>query len=79
MKKPFPALCKDCKYSTPKIGFTWNNLCLNPKVVSKDPWAMSNNFEGGINGSMCNEERSRKSWFAPCGMKGKLWEPIING
>jgi hypothetical protein len=77
MKKPFPAFCKNCMYSVPEKNYEWNNLCINPKVVSKYPWALANNFEGKPNGKSCRDERSKKSWFALCGMKGKLWEPKL--
>ena len=73
-KKPFPALCKDCKYSLPEKGSEGKNLCINPKVVSRDPWALANNFEGKPNGKHCRAERDSAWFFAPCGMRGKLWE-----
>jgi len=73
-KKPFPSLCKDCKYSYPKSDYKWMNVCVNQFVISKDSWALGNNFEGRPNGKDCVDERSKRSWFAACGMRGKLWE-----
>ena len=71
--KPFPALCRDCKYAKPEPKFEWNNRCFHPKVVSHDTWALATNHEGETNGANCREER-QKRWFAPCGIHGKLWE-----
>lgn len=70
MKKPYPAFCKDCKHSKPEERSEWNLRCHNPVVNGKDRWALS-----GVNsqGSNCSDERSR-NWFAPCGMRGALWE-----
>lgn len=73
MTKPFPALCKDCKWSIAHDTRDWVLFCGNPKVNSKDPWALAGN--GTQFGSRCNEERSKRNFFAMCGMKGKLWEP----
>jgi hypothetical protein len=75
MKKPYPALCMDCKHSKPEKNYSWNNRCLHPKVVASDSWALANNNEGMPYGSNCREERQKISFFAPCGAKGKLWEP----
>lgn len=69
--KPFPALCLECKWSVPENS--WYNLCKHPAVVSKDSWALANNREGMPRYSSCEKERAKK-WFAPCGIKGKLWE-----
>ena len=74
MSKPFPALCINCKFSVPEKQISIYNLCTHPKVVSKDNYALARNFEGRTAGSSCNDERGKKSWLAPCGMKGKLWE-----
>lgn len=75
MNKPFPALCMHCKYSKPTPRSEWSNRCFNPEVVASDSWALANNDEGKPCGRTCLEERKRVSWFAPCGAKGKLWEP----
>jgi hypothetical protein len=71
--KPFPALCKDCRWSKPEKRSEWNNRCFHPKVVSKDSWALANNNEGEPYGVACREERQRR-YFSPCSMRGKLWE-----
>ena len=64
-------LCKDCAHSIPDKQSPWTLKCKNPQVNSKDPWALSyTDFVG----SSCREERQR-TWWAQCGMKGKLWEP----
>lgn len=74
MNKPFPALCLDCKWSIMESKYSWNNLCMHPEVVSRDSWALANNREGMPRYSSCERERAKQGWFAPCGMKGKLWE-----
>ena len=72
--KPFPALCLACKYARKEIRSEWNNRCFHPKVVSRDAWALANNHEGEPYGVSCTDERKKRSPFAPCGMRGKLWE-----
>ena len=72
--KPFPLLCKDCKHSIPEKNSEWMNGCTNSKVVSKNSWALANNFEGQPNYVHCREEREKKWFTAPCGIHGKLWE-----
>lgn len=72
MHKPFPALCKDCRYSKPEEHSEWSLRCTNPLVNAKDPWALTTN-SAGIYGTNCRNEREKK-WFATCGMKGKLWD-----
>ena len=74
MTKPYPALCKDCKHSTQQKGSEWNLLCLHPVVNAGDAWALAQSTVSCI-GSSCRDQRERK-WFAPCGMRGKLWEAI---
>jgi hypothetical protein len=74
MTEIFPKLCMDCKHSKPEERSTWNNRCFHPKVVADDSWALANNNEGKPYGVTCRDERRRRSWFAPCGMKGKLFE-----
>ncbi len=74
MTEIFPKLCMDCKYSKPEERSTWNNRCFHPKVVCADSWALSNNNEGKPYGVCCRDERQKRSWFAPCGMRGKLFE-----
>lgn len=74
MKKPFPALCKDCKW-TVKPDWAHNLRCYHPKVVGQDAWALGSiSGVGEAAGKSCTDERGEK-WFAQCGMKGKLWEP----
>lgn len=70
INKPFPALCKDCKYSKPEERSEWNLRCFDPSVNAKDPYAL-----GSANGSgtSCTNERE-KSWPAACGMRGARWE-----
>lgn len=70
----FPKLCLDCKYSKPEERSTWSNRCFHPKVIAADSWALANNNEGKPYGVTCRDERQRRSWFAPCGMKGRLFE-----
>ena len=70
--KPFPALCRDCKHSEPDKSSPWSLRCQHPIVNASDTWALSSAVEG--KGSDCRDERDRKSFFAKCGMKGKLWE-----
>lgn len=73
MTKPFPALCRDCKHSKPEVRSEWNLRCQHPVVNARDPWALSNAADN--RGTDCRGERERTSWFAKCGMRGKLWEP----
>lgn len=73
-EKPFPALCMHCKHAKPERRSDWNNRCFHPKVIASDSWALANNDEGQPYGSSCREQRG-KTLFAPCGAKGKLWEP----
>ena len=76
--KPFPALCRDCKWSRPeRPDSKWNNVCTNPHVVATHPWALANNREGEPAWPMCRDERDKGRWkfWAPCGMTGKRWEP----
>lgn len=68
---PYPALCRDCKYSKPEERSEWNLRCHHPKVNGKDPWALGSLNAGGTN---CTTERGRR-WPAKCGMRGALWEP----
>jgi len=75
MNKPFPLLCLDCKYSEADPNSNWSHKCFHPKVVANNAWALSSNFEGKPYGVSCQGERKKRSWFAPCGMRGKLWEP----
>lgn len=69
-------LCRDCRYSIPEHNSDWNLYCLNPKVNSRDPYALAGN--GEIIGTHARSERSRRViWFNKnaCGMRGALWEP----
>ena len=69
--KPYPALCKDCKWSSPEPGFEWNLRCHQPTVNADDPWALAS---GGGVGTRCQSERGRATLLARCGKGGKLWE-----
>ena len=65
--------CKDCKWSIPdKDG--WNMGCRNPAVVAEDYWTLASPKE--VSYTDARSER-KKTWFAKCGLKGKLWE--VNG
>ena len=70
-----PKLCLECKYYEKDKDHPWRGKCFNYKVISSDPWALANNYEGKPYGVSCLEERRNKSFFAKCGIKGKLWEP----
>lgn len=71
-QKPFPALCRDCKHSEPDRNSNWNLHCNHPVVNGADPWALASASTG--RGTDCRGERERRSLFAKCGIKGKLWE-----
>lgn len=71
----FPKLCMECKHSKQDRQSSWSHGCFHPKVIMNDEWALANNNEGKPCGVTCSEERRRRSWFAPCGMKGKLFTP----
>ena len=73
--------CKDCKYARNNTNRSSYELrCIHDQVVADYSCALSRwkdpNEDTEYNyGTGCHEERSKKSWFAPCGIKGKLWEP----
>ena len=71
--KPFPAMCRDCKHSEPEKNSSWSLRCQNPVVNGADPFALASSENG--RGTDCRGERERKSLFAKCGLRGKLWEP----
>ena len=76
MNRPYPALCRDCKWSAPEKGFEWNLKCFQPTVNGNDPYALAAAKSHGdrqSGGTSCSVERDKK-WFVKCGMKGKLWE-----
>lgn len=73
MSKPFPALCRDCKYSEEDKNSAWSLNCQHPAVNGADPWALASSAKG--RGSDCRGQREQTSFLAKCGMKGKLWEP----
>ena len=75
MNKPFPALCNECRHATEDKQSPWLHKCSHPRVVAADSYALSQNYEGRSAGSSCYDQRRKTSWFAPCGIRGKLWEP----
>ena len=62
--------CKDCKWSFPNPKSDWELRCKHPVVNSNDEWALA---YPSFQGTLCRSERE-VTWFAKCGMKGKLWE-----
>jgi hypothetical protein len=73
--KPFPALCKDCKWSATEGNRDWYLKCVHPIINAKDSWALSRaTGDNNVYGSDAQRERANTGWFAKCGMKGKLWE-----
>ena len=64
-------LCRDCRHSMPEPTSSWNLRCMHPEVNRRDYWALAS---ADPHGSCARDERKR-AWFAPCGMKGKLWAP----
>ena len=74
INKPYPAFCRDCKHHQNLIETSMLLRCVHPIVNTKDSEALA---QKNTLGSVCEKERNNKSWFAPCGMKGKLWEPKI--
>jgi hypothetical protein len=64
--------CKECKWSRPETHSEWRLKCVHPEINSRDSWALARG--SGDVGSDAQRERSNTSWFAKCGMKGKLWE-----
>ena len=63
-------LCRECRHSMPEPVSEWNLRCMNAEVNKRDPWALAGSKAHGSN---ARDEREKK-WFAPCGMKGALWE-----
>jgi len=72
MSKLFPVFCRDCKWSRAPADSAWSLRCLHPVVNAQDSWALAGG-ESKHSGSDCRSERERR-WFAPCGMRGKLWD-----
>jgi hypothetical protein len=64
--------CVVCKYGrVPEEA--WRRVeCLHPRIVGSDASALTSANPGGVEAF---SERLSSSWFAPCGRKGKLWEP----
>ncbi len=58
MNKPYPAFCKDCKYSTTDKDAEWNLRCGNPIVNANDEWALAGSEPS--HGSACREQRRLK-------------------
>jgi hypothetical protein len=71
--KPYPALCRDCRWSEPEESSPWCLRCTNPVVNAADAWALSS--ARANRGTTCSEERNG-GWFAPCGKRGKQWQAI---
>ena len=74
MSRPYPALCKDCKWSRSEENRDWYLRCVHPVINANDSWALSRGKADTAYGSDAQQERSKTGWFAKCGMKGKLWE-----
>jgi hypothetical protein len=77
---PFPAFCRDCKHSRTKIDPYSENerpdrglRCIHPKVNARNAWSLAEPNPKVT--KECHYERDDTGWFAPCGQKGKLWEP----
>lgn len=73
LSKPFPALCRDCKHSTPNASHSRSLDCRHPVVNAADPWALASSIQG--RGTDCRAERERTSQTAKCGIRAKLFEP----
>ena len=70
-----PKLCQDCRWSRPERELSWNNRCLHPSAVARDAWALATNAPQPAGAGVdCHTERGKRSLFAACGMRGKLWE-----
>lgn len=72
--KPFPLLCRDCKFQVPEPGSAWNSMCLHPIVNAQNSWALANTGGAGQPAHTSAQEERKRKWFVPCGMAGKLWE-----
>lgn len=75
MSKPYPALCRECKWSRAVPSREWSLRCVHPVINANDSWALARR-DGEI-GSAARDERAKRSLFAKCGIKGKLWEVKI--
>lgn len=66
-----PRLCAECKWHVLDLR---SHRCSNPVVNARNP-----SFLAGIepSGEWCSTARAA-GWFMPCGIKGKLWEPIAS-
>lgn len=78
--KPYPAFCRDCKYSRTKID-PYSSIeregrglrCIHPKVNARDAWSLAEPNPKVT--KECTYERQKTWWLGVCGEKGKLWEP----
>lgn len=67
-----PKFCIDCKYSFIFPGSLGELKCNNPKVNSKNAWALGSEKAGY--GVTCYTERDKGVLeFPACGMAGKQW------
>ena len=64
-------LCRDCVYGTKQTASSWKMNCQHPEVNRQDAYALA---YADFVGSDTIDER-RKTWWAACGQRGKLWTP----
>lgn len=66
-QKPFPRLCKDCRFSREEWESSSSLACINAVVNANDPYALASKVRIG---SSCIIERG-KGFFSNCGKKKK--------
>lgn len=69
-------LCRDCKHSVLRDDRDWVLMCQHASVWRKNGWALARPDGPSSNdGEEAATQRTNRSLLAPCGQKGKLWEP----
>ena len=61
----FPT-CENC-------NFNMKGFCENHKVNGNEPYFLRAARNGG--NISCEDERTKRAYWAVCGMRGKAWEP----
>ena len=75
----YPKFCRDCLHSRVKLDKYRDNKptdelrCIHPNVNADSEWALT--AIEVHHTKECTYERGREGWFAPCGKRGRLWEP----
>jgi hypothetical protein len=74
-----PRYCVTCRHHVilGKSAVSYGDLrCCHPVLIAKSPLALTRRAEH-VASVDCYAERADTSWFADCGVKGKLWEEYV--